>query len=442
MKKWKFAAFFAVAAMAAVPFTQLRAEAVLNALIEGLVDGGNDYNWETVELPGTVCGNGSQYRFFVHDTGSPNVLFLMEGGGACWDYEGCSGRLGILGVANRNGIPADYMDGLVPQYVSPLVNGKDPGLPGRSSTDLVTQGWNVVYLPYCTGDVHVGNKTVTYTDPTGQEPPLVWNHAGYNNTLAAANYTKQKFPNVQKLVITGYSAGGTATSAGYYQIRRIVNPAKGYAINDSGPIHLAPNSNYNSRPLHDTIRAAWDLDTVFDQLPATFDPNDFGSINRMLAQEFPNDQLSYTGYLRDFNYSRYSYQRFFGENGGLTPDSVIYEKWLEDQYALFNELSQYPNYSYFVPWERQLNESHCSTIITFIGAHACSQMEKKRHWWEYLEWPWGQTYKCYSEFVGMDQFLDRFVGNNQQVRIVEPENAYNAEDPGMQIVAPLINGAL
>ena len=95
-----------------------------------------------------------------------------------------------------------------------------------------------------------------------------------------------------------------------------------------------------------------------------------------------------------------------------------------------------------MPWHRPINVSHCVSIITFIGSHACQRMEKKKFWWEYLEWPPGQTFKCYSEFVGMDRFLQQFIGQDRQFRIQEPPNGYNAEDPGMKIVAPLINSAL
>jgi hypothetical protein len=42
----------------------------------------------------------------------------------------------------------------------------------------------------------------------------------------------------------------------------------------------------------------------------------------------------------------------------------------------------------------------------------------------------------------METFLTNWLTNNQQSRIVEKENYYNNEDPGMQIVAPLINDAL
>jgi hypothetical protein len=414
------------------------AETLLEGLVNLLVDGGNNFNWERVALPGAKCGNGSQYKFFARRTGSPNLLVFFEGGGACWDFDTCSGRAGVLGAANPNGIADDYMTQFTAKYVSPLVNGADPGLPLRSRTDLVTKDWNIVYMPYCTGDVHIGNRTATYVDPTGAQPALTWNHAGYTNTTAAIQWAHSQFPSVAKLLVTGFSAGGTATAAGYYFARRGINPTRGYYLDDSGPIYPAPDASFNSRPLHDKIRAAWGLDSVFSTLPATFNRGDFGSINRMVALEFPGDQIAYTGYTRDFNYSRFSYERF------LTPtdkESVL-SFWNEDEDNLVAQLDGFNNTSYFIPHERQINASHCSTIITFIGSHACQRMEKIHHWWEYLTVPPGQTYKCYSEFVPMDVFLKRFITDGTRTRIQEPVNAYNAQDPGMSIVAPLINAAL
>jgi len=415
-----------------------RAQLILEDLIDVIVDGGNNYAWQKVALTGTRCGNGSQYKFFIHRTSSPNLLILFEGGGACWDYDTCSGRAGILGAANPNGISDDYMQQFTAKYVSPIVNGADPGIPLRSRKDLPTKGWNVVYMPYCTGDVHVGNNVKVYTDSTGQEPPLTWHHAGYTNTIAAASYVHAQIPGVQKLLVTGFSAGGTATSASYYFVRTAINPQKGYLLNDSGPIYLAPNATDHSRPLHNQIRQSWALDSVFSQLPSTFDPNNLGTINRMVALAFPGDQLAYTAYTRDYNYSRFSYERFYTPND----QEAVLARWKADQDKLVTELQLYNNFSYFIPHHRPINASHCSTIITFIGSHACQAMEKKHYWWEYLEWPPGQTWKCYSELVPMDVFLNRFINLNQRVRIYEPTNWYNNEDPGMQLVAPLINGAL
>jgi Pectinacetylesterase len=406
--------------------------------IEDIVDGGNTYNWQRVELPGTVCSDGSQYRFWYYDSPSSNNLVIMfEGGGACWDYPSCSGQAGILGAAHPNGIPTDYITQFEPQYVSPIVNGADPGIPLRPKNPIVTNGWDVVYMPYCTGDVHVGNRVVTYTDPTGQNPPIVFRHNGYNNAVAALNYLHTRFPSINKLLVTGFSAGGVASSAVYYQARRTLLPVKGYLLNDSGPIFPAPNATYNSRPLHELIRVQWNLQSLYDQLPASFNPNDFGSMNAVVVTEFPGDRFAYTGYSSDYNFSRFSYERFYP---GITQAGVL-QKWRQDQANLINQIKSYSAYSYHVPWHRPINDSHCVSIITFIGSHACPTVRKKK-WYEVFEWPWTQSWKCPSGFTPFETFLDKWINNNQQVRIVEPENYYNNEDPGMQIVGPLINDAL
>lgn len=406
--------------------------------IEDIVDGGNDYAWQRVELPGTICGNGSQYKFWYHDSpSSNNLVILFEGGGACWDYETCSGQAGVLGAANPNGLPDDYITQFKAEYVSPIVNGADPGIPLRAKNPIATNGWDVVYMPYCTGDVHVGNNVVTYTDPTGQNPPLTWRHAGFHNTRQAMQYLATRFPNVNKLLVTGFSAGGVASSAAYNEARRELQPTKGYMLNDSGPIFPAPNSSYYSYSLHQTIEAAWDLTTLYNELPASFDPNDFGSITDMLATEFPGDRLAYTGYSSDYNFSRFSYERFFPNQ----TQSTILAKWRTDQTRLINEMKAHPNFSYHIPWHRPINDSHCTSIITFIGSHSCPSIRKKK-WYEVWEWPWTQSWKCPGTFYPLETFLSAWLDNNQLLRLVEPSNNYNNEDPGMQIVAPLINDAI
>jgi hypothetical protein len=403
--------------------------------IEDVVDGGNTYNWQRVELPGTVCSNGSQYKFFVYDSPtSNNLLILFEGGGACWDYETCSGQAGLLGAANPNGIPNDYITQFKAQYVSPLVNGADPGIPLRPKKDIATKGYDVAYMPYCTGDVHVGNNVVTYTDPTGQNPPIVFRHNGFNNTKAALNYLRTRFPSINKLLVTGFSAGGVASAAGYYTARRTLLPARGYLLNDSGPIFPAPNSSYKSRPLHELIKVRWNLQSLYNELPATFNQNDFGSATDMVAIEFPTDRFAYTGYSSDFNFSRFSYERFYP---GIS-SSTILAYWRQDQANLVNEMKSWSSFSYHIPWHRPINDSHCTSIITFIGSHACSSIRKK-YWWEI---PWPQSWKCTGTFRPFETFLANWLNNNQQQRIVETENYYNNEDPGMSIVAPLINDAL
>jgi hypothetical protein len=60
----------ALAAMSLLPST---ARAIG---IEDVVDGGNTYPWVRVELPGTVCSNGSQYRFWYYDSPTSNNMVI------------------------------------------------------------------------------------------------------------------------------------------------------------------------------------------------------------------------------------------------------------------------------------------------------------------------------------------------------------------------------
>ncbi|MEZ4238016.1 MAG: hypothetical protein R3F59_18100 [Myxococcota bacterium] len=322
-------------------------------LVDILVDGGNDYDWQEVALPGPVCGDGSQYKVYVWDSpSSDNLLLYFEGGGACWDYGGCTGANGVLGAANPNGLAPDYMSGMAQQYVSPLVNGADPGLPLRSKTDLVTNGWDVVYMPYCTGDVHVGNSVVTYTDPSGVNPPVTFHHNGYNNTLEALGYLDTRFPNIGKLMVSGFSAGGTASTIQYYLARTMLNASSGYLLIDSGPVFPAPDNTYWSRPLHDLITSQWGLGSLFDELPATFDDNDFGSISDMLAEEFPDDQLAYIGYSSDYNYSRFSYEYF---NPGISKDETLL-LLARGPGAPDRQARRPPELVVARPWDRPIND--------------------------------------------------------------------------------------
>ncbi|MFN2427163.1 MAG: pectin acetylesterase-family hydrolase [Candidatus Binatia bacterium] len=430
-------AALALVASAMIPAGSALAQ--MELIVDLVVNGGNTYNWQKVAPAGAVCGNGSQYKFWYYDSPtSNNMVIMFEGGGACWDYDTCSGRAGVLGASNPNGLPDSYINGMAPKYVSPIVNGADPGLPFRSKDNIATNGWDVVYMPYCTGDVHTGNSTKTYTDPTGVNPPLTWRHNGFNNTVAAANFLRGRFPSINKLLVTGFSAGGVGTVTQYHTMRRTLLPTRGYSLNDSGPLFPAPNSTYKSWQLHKTIEAAWNLASVYSQMPASFSPSDFGTATRALATQYPSDYHAYTGYSSDYNFSRFSYERFFP---GITQAGIL-ANWRADQARMVTQMNLYNNFSYHIPWHRPLNDSHCSSIVTFIGSHACSSIRKK-YWWEYaisLD-PW-QSWKCTSGMKPFDVFFDSWINSGTRSRIVEKENYYNNEDPGMSIVNDLVSVAL
>ena len=46
--------------------------------------------------------------------------------------------------------------------------------------NLRAQGWNIVYLPYCTGDVHTGSAVVSYADSNPAQPRVQY-HRGWGH---------------------------------------------------------------------------------------------------------------------------------------------------------------------------------------------------------------------------------------------------------------------
>ncbi|OZG75228.1 hypothetical protein BTA51_02260 [Hahella sp. CCB-MM4] len=341
---------------------------------------GNYLAWQTVQLhpdTGAVCGNGSPYKFFVNRVAhTSNMIIYLEGGGACWDYESCTGQTGIRGARNPNGVPDDYMSLKNPgaSMVSPLVVRLHPW------TRTETQGWNMVYVPYCTGDTYTGDKVAVYEDPKGEADPLVWHHNGVKNMRAIVSWLKDNIEKPGQMLVTGCSAGGTGTLGNYYPIRRDMDPSKGYMLNDSGPIYPAPvtgsTNDYPSLPLHNRIRDVWGLDGdgngplyyLKGKMP-TLDLNNLGTLTTALADTFPNDRLGHTQFWEDLNYSSYSYERFYPDIYN-DPDAdsraeKIHQRWYKDTGNLMASLNGYDNFGYYLPRFRGVNESHCTTIIEF-----------------------------------------------------------------------------
>lgn len=316
--------------------------------------------WIEMKLPGTICGDGSDYKFFVSWSNWNNDLVVsFEPGGACWDYDSCSGANGIRGAANPNGIPDDEMQTY--QYLNLL----------RRTSDNPAQHYNMVFLPYCTGDTHTGNNVMTYTSDgpvdggtgPGGTASLTFHHAGHANVMAVIDWLKKSFPIVPKMLVTGCSAGGAGAIVNYHFIRSGLgsNVQCGYLLDDSGPIF---HSYGPSKQLHTLIRAAWNLDPILDSLTpvagidGTALKADFGRMNDFLASEFPRDRLSVVLYQMDLNYSLYSYQRFFP---GST-EGEIHGLWREDISALIPTLEAHKNFGYYFPFFRMDNCSHCVSI--------------------------------------------------------------------------------
>ena len=342
--------------------------------------------WVKFEPEGTTCSDGSPYAFYVEfSETSDNVVVYFMGGGGCWDYDSCVGG-GARGAANPNGLPDDYAnvhirfelgDTELPinvNQVYPLLND-DPEVSPMAD-------WNKVFVPYCTGDVYAGSITNTYEDPDGVEADAVFAHVGHTNVVKMTEMLDEMFTTVPKLFVGGCSAGGAGAIVNYYFLRTgITGVERGYLLNDSGPIFPSTAPTSRSFRLHEEVRDVWDADSLIAKSPAPDTlSDDFGALSQVLSDEFPNDRLAATYFRLDYNFSLYSYERFWtleegklvefdGDGVGLDEDVAedrtgIHTAWWDDTALL---RAQYDaegrdNLGYFIPFWRQTNDSHCVTI--------------------------------------------------------------------------------
>lgn len=77
-------------------------------------------------------------------------------------------------------------------------------MPGFPELHFVkTQNWNMVHVPYCTGDVYGGDKVATYADPARQGAPIIWHHNGLRNTRAVIAWLRDHLPRPTQMLSTG-----------------------------------------------------------------------------------------------------------------------------------------------------------------------------------------------------------------------------------------------
>jgi len=352
--------------------------------------------WLKFEPEGAVCANGSQYKFFVNfsETSSDLVVFL-EGGGACSNYDDCSnGRPFNTECIKeapgadciRDDYPAAYLhlDALEPlsSVTEPLgvINGDVPVelayplLSGNS--DINPMGdWNRVFIPYCTGDTYLGSRVNTYVDPDGIGPDVEFHHMGHQNMLLVIEALNRMFAEVPRMMVGGCSAGGVGSLNNYPFIRNgIVGVDQSYLLADSGPIvpsRLLSGEPSNQQALFSAVRSTWGFDAMLDALPIGAERiiADFGEVNAVIAESFPDDRLSISIFERDYNFTVATYEGAFPifSNPETAVDTgpgrtEIYRLASEDLEALRARLDELDNLAYYMPYYRNTNTSHCLTV--------------------------------------------------------------------------------
>ncbi|OVE82548.1 hypothetical protein BVY03_00635, partial [bacterium K02(2017)] len=151
---------------------------------------------------------------------------------------------------------------------------------------------SLVYVPYCTGDFHTGNRLAVYGDNTTH-------HVGYANFKAYLERLVPTFSDVKQVIISGNSAGGYGAAFNWYQTQiAFGDEIHVNLIDDSGP--WLPNGYFE---LLTTIKTAWGSD---QNLPTGCKncSDDYSNIYAYTAGLFPKSRGGLISYIPDSVISR------------------------------------------------------------------------------------------------------------------------------------------
>lgn len=215
--------------------------------------------WEKIEVPNTVStilDDNGQYKdikpgcafsylpdeaglpnkpfhFYYRKGTKPQTLVFFNGGGACWNDATCLTSLTVpVSPTTR------------PAYNPSMGFENDPedvgGILDFARADNPLKDWNMVFIPYCTGDAHIGLNDKVYTDPLGiinSGYPIIVQHRGFDNFMAVREWLKHRPDrfNTEKVLVAGSSAGAYGALMNFSRLHSIYpSKTKVSLLSDAG----------------------------------------------------------------------------------------------------------------------------------------------------------------------------------------------------------------
>lgn len=194
--------------------------------------------WTWVPFDGAKCRDGSTAGIAVSpNPDSDKLMIFFEGGGACYNALTCATN------------PSNYD--------SSGVSGITGGVLDRTQAENPVKDWNMVYVPFCSGDVFGGGaQDVTVDGVTGPQQFM-----GFKNTELFLDRIVPTFPHMKQVLDTGVSAGGFGSAVSAELLQRKFPPGTDIVlIDDSGP---GMSSDYVPKCLQHNWRTLWNFDHTF-----------------------------------------------------------------------------------------------------------------------------------------------------------------------------------
>jgi len=173
--------------------------------------------WTWLPIEGMRCADGSPTGIGVNFApGATRMFIYLIGGGACWDEASCyaDGRAAFI----ESGFGAADFAGL---------NLDSVWFMSRSAPENPFADHHLVFVPYCTGDIHGGNRVARYGAHTTH-------HVGAVNFEALARRLHATFPDLERVVVAGGSAGGFGALLNWHRAQTLFAGARVDMVDDAG----------------------------------------------------------------------------------------------------------------------------------------------------------------------------------------------------------------
>ena len=249
--------------------------------------------WTWVDVPEMKCRDGSASGLYVRYGTSKNFFIYLEGGGVCLNDFFC-------GINPKNVNQTQNAESILAGAAGMPAVKQAPGNDGIFKNDPrnPVKDWNAVYVPYCTGDIWGGNKPNATFPPgfeglggntTGQHQ-----FVGFNNTSIVLGRVAATFPDGDKSLITGSSAGGIGALLNAHRLadlmRKQGSRSRGFVVSDSA---VPFKDDFLATCTQKIWRDLWGLNPSFpSDCPDCF-PASGGSLATGLAsyftKKFPNE---------------------------------------------------------------------------------------------------------------------------------------------------------
>ncbi len=194
--------------------------------------------WQAIQAEAARCAKGGAWNFWVHRGQPDRLLVYLQGGGGCWLKANCD-------LADQ-----PTFDPVVEERDSPA---NADGILAIDRPANPFRGWTVVYIPYCTADVHLGARQVDYAG-------VAMDHRGAANAAVAMQWIGAEIKSPREIVVTGGSAGAIPVPVYATRLAARFPKARVTGIGDGAGGYRAPTIP--------GILAGWGVRQALSDVPA------------------------------------------------------------------------------------------------------------------------------------------------------------------------------